>query len=336
MTPRIENVRPATAEQWDRHVAGSECATYFHSREWSEIWRDYTDGKLRPDAKIVEYDDGAQVLLPLTHQRRLRGVLRQYWLSPGETYGGWLASATNERPPIESSHVDELVRLLTQGLGRLFWKLNPFDPLSPREGPHLTEPDETMVLALDSPSDAIERGFSKGHRAAIRAAERDGVTVSPAANLDDWRGYYAAYEDTLRRWGDAAFTRHEWTFFEGLATRRSPNVRLWLARLDGEILGGALCFYASTHAVYWHGAAFEAHFTRHPMHAALAVAIRDANERGLRWFDFNPSGPLPGVRAFKKSFGATPLACPNVRVRQGMWREAARRGTGISPYISAR
>ncbi len=331
MAPAITNVRPATAEEWDRCFAASDVATYFHSREWSEVWRDYTDGKLRPDAKMLEFDDGARVLLPLTHQRRLRGVLRQYWLAPGETYGGWLTPSA-----LEPTHVREIVGVLTRGLGRLFWKLNPFDPLSPLEGPHLTEPDETMVLTLDGASEAIERRFSKGHRAAIRAADRDGVRVSVAASLDEWRSYFEAYEDTLRRWGDAAFTRHGWTLFEHLAKHRSPRVRLWVAKLDGEILGGALCLYASKHAVYWHGAAFERHFAKHPMHAALAAAIRDANERGLRWFDFNPSGPLPGVRAFKKSFGARPLACPNVRVRQGMWREAARRGTRLSPHVPTR
>ena len=55
----------------------------------------------------------------------------------------------------------------------------------------------------------------------------------------------------------------------GIVTERPGNppivppiwfVRLWLAELDGQIIAGALCFYAKQHVVYWHGAALTEHF----------------------------------------------------------------------------
>jgi hypothetical protein len=42
--------------------------------------------------------------------------------------------------------------------------------------------------------------------------------------------------------------------------------------------------------------------------------IQDACAHGYRWFDFNPSAGLAGVRTFKESFDARPLLAPLVYV----------------------
>jgi hypothetical protein len=42
--------------------------------------------------------------------------------------------------------------------------------------------------------------------------------------------------------------------------------------------------------------------------------IQDSCRRGYRWFDFNPSATLPGVKFFKEGFGAQPLPAPVVYV----------------------
>ncbi len=319
----IRNIQPASSSDWDRLFSVSSVGTFFQSREWSEIWQNYTDGKLRPDPKRVEFSDGKSALLPLTYQRRLRGVLRKYWFAPGETYGGWLTEDA-----LEADHAKALLEYLTTRLGGLFWKLSPYDPTAPAHGPHLTEYDETHVVPIRDGFDKVRARFSKGHRAAIKFAEREGVEVRAAESLADWEGYFEAYQDSLRRWAEHALIRHDWKLFYGMFQNPSPRVRLWLAEKDGEILGGSLCFYARNHVVYWHGAAHERHFPKRPMHALIHEILRDACDKGFEWFDMNPSGPLPGVKAFKKSFGAEARPCPNVRVRGGMWSEAARRRTG--------
>ena len=60
-----------------------------------------------------------------------------------------------------------------------------------------------------------------------------------------------------------------------------------------------LNFYHNRHAVYWHGAFVERYFEQRPSNLVHAEAIRDACERGFDWYDFNPSGPAPGVVRFK-------------------------------------
>jgi CelD/BcsL family acetyltransferase involved in cellulose biosynthesis len=64
--------------------------------------------------------------------------------------------------------------------------------------------------------------------------------------------------------------------------------------------------------VYWHGAALQSAFELRPSTLLLAHVIEDACGRGCRWFDFNPSRGLTGVREFKRRFGAQPLYCPVV------------------------
>src|SRR4029079_1053277 len=83
----------------------------------------------------------------------------------------------------------------------------------------------------------------------------------------------------------------------------------------GEIAAGALCLYSRRHVAYWHGAARERLLECRPVHLLIETALHDACERGMRWFDFNPSGGHRGVEAFKKGFGAEGVPAPMVRWR---------------------
>jgi hypothetical protein len=59
----------------------------------------------------------------------------------------------------------------------------------------------------------------------------------------------------------------------------------------------------------------------------LHDVIRDACERGFRWFDFNPSGGHEGVAAFKRSFGAECRPAPVVTIEGARHRLVRRLGT---------
>lgn len=141
------------------------------------------------------------------------------------------------------------------------------------------------------------------------------MTVKEATTHDEWLDYYRVYEDSLRRWGNNATSRYRWEIFDEMFRRRSPRIKLWLAVYRDKVVAGALCFYAPAHTVCWHSAALESHFHLRPVNLLMREAVRDACDRGLTWFDFNPSGGHEGVRAFKRSFGAQSLPSPSVRVQ---------------------
>jgi hypothetical protein len=307
MTPAIAKVCSPKDDEWDLIWSSCAYATYFHSREWAEIWSGYTMGGMRPDPKLILFSDGTQALLPLSSWTSRRGLLKRYESSPAGTFGGWISS-----DPLTVAHASVLTAYLTQEIGSLVWRLNPYDQLAHTCGVTTTEHDVTHALNLEQGFDAICRTWTKGHRSAIKKAGREGVLVKVASTLEEWRAYYGAYQDSLRRWGPKATSQYGWALFSEMYQRASPNIALWLAIYQNTVVAGALTFHAKRHVVYWHGAAVESFLHLRPVHLTMHYAIRDACQQGAAWFDFNPSGGHQGVRAFKESFGTQELPCPLV------------------------
>jgi hypothetical protein len=315
------NIRRATPEEWDGIWKGCDYATYFHSREWAELWRTYTDGRMEPHGILFEFEDKSRALLPLSKERQFGGLLDGYHSSPAGTFGGWISDVV---PSKEQTGL--MVRYLLKTISNLTWRLNPYQP-----GPvELTEPlihDKTQVLFLAGGFDRVYKSWSKGHRAAARQASKSGVTTRLASNPADWELYYAVYEDSMHRWGERCTWSYGWKFFRAMSDLNSGAIRLWLAEYEGRIVAGAVCFYAAKHAVYWHGASLQQFFNVRPSNLLMYEAIRDACTRGFSWFDFNPSGGLEGVKSFKKGFGAQDLSAPVVQtssLRTRLIRNAVR------------
>jgi len=305
---KIESITTADANTWDHAWETCDYATYFHSREWAELWQRYSAGDYRAEPRALRFADGRTAVIPLVRRRIAAGVISTYFSSPAGTYGGWV-SADELRP----EHAAAATQYLCGRVPNVTWRINPYDPNAPAASDVAAEDDHTHALELSSDFDAIFKTWSKGHRAAVKQSQREGITARLADGIEDWRAYYDAYEDSLRRWGDSASMAYRWEFFEALERMASPHVRLWLAMHDDRVAAGALCFYAKRHVVYWHGAAHSEYFKMRPVNLLVYSAVRDACGAGYRWFDFNPSGGLDGVRSFKKSFGTSELSCPVVR-----------------------
>ena len=87
----MTSVRPASSDEWDRIWALARCATYFHSREWAEVWERTSGSKLRPAPLLVQFAGGDTALLPLVVRVTCGGLVKSYLSSVAGTYGGWLA-----------------------------------------------------------------------------------------------------------------------------------------------------------------------------------------------------------------------------------------------------
>lgn len=323
---RIEEIRPAGEPEWDALWAACEYATYFHSREWAEIWEEYSEGRIRPDPRLVTFSDRSQALLPLSLERAGRwGARSGHRSSPAGTYGGWLSSDR-----LDERHAVLLSRYLLE-LPGLVWRVNPFDAVGADVSSHAGRPDHTRALELGAGFAPLRTGWSKGHRSAARKALREGVSISVATGLEGWRSYFDLYRAALGRWGEAATSCYGWKLFERLHARHSAHVRLWLASRGDELLAGAVVFSAKEHVVYWHGSSLPDRERLRPVHLLLHEIVRAACSEGHAVFDFNPSGGHPGVDAFKKGFGAPRRPSPVIRTPgASVWdrlRSLARPGT---------
>jgi hypothetical protein len=302
---KVMRVRPATDLEWDRIWANCEYSTFFHSRDWVELWAQYTRGRMRPSSLLIEFDDNKSAVLVATRERVFKGLVEVVHSSPAGTFGGWLSADC-----LSDEHCRRLSTLMLEAYPDLSWRVNPYagTPVLLKLRDRI--PDETQALDLRQGFDTIFSLWTKGHRSATKKAVRSGVVITRAESERDWQEYFHVYTDSLRRWGDAASSRYDWALFNEIRNRSSENIILWTARYSDRLIAGALCFYAPRHVAYWHGAALEEFFALRPVNYLLYEVIKDACARSLWWFDFNPSGGHQGVARFKKSFGALPLAAP--------------------------
>lgn len=304
MNISITHIRKATSEEWDKIWNNCDYSTYFHSREWSEIWNAYSQGKMKPYPKLFIFSDDRRALLPLSYTKSLKGIIKNYISSPAGTFGGWISD--ND---LSLNHAHLLNDQITNKTGNIMCRVNPYnnDMVTVVKGQG--KEDDTQTIMLREGFEKIFKRWTKGHASAARKARRDGVKIFLSKNIEDWHSYYQIYEDSLKRWGNNVTCRYSWGLFKIMSERNSPNIRLWLAEYDSQIVAGVLCLYAKQHVVYWHGAALSEYFKLRSVNLLIYDAIKHSCEDGYLWFDFNPSGGLEGVRNFKKSFGAEPLFC---------------------------
>jgi Acetyltransferase (GNAT) domain len=301
----ITSARAASAEEWDTAWANCVYGTYFHSRAWAELWSAHSNGTYMPAAKLIRFSDGYSAVITASESGGRIGPARRI-LSPAGTYGGWVSA--DELSP---AHSELLTTYILRTFSDLWWRVNPYAHPAHLRANHLVE-DFTQVLDLQHGYEAVVRGMSGNHRRAISLARRSGVEVRLAETQEDWLAYYAVYEDSLERWGGSATSNYSWDLFERLQRSASPAIRLWLACVEDVVAAGALCFYATKHVAYWHGASRESFFSKKPIFLLMESAIEDACARGFGWFDFNPSGGHKGVSDFKRRFGTEHLPAPVV------------------------
>ena len=120
--------------------------------------------------------------------------------------------------------------------------------------------------------------------------------------------YYDIYEDSLKRWGERVTTKYDWKLFEEMYDRKSPNIKLWLAIYNNKPISGSINFYAKNHVVPWHCASLSEYFKVKPVNLLDWEVIRDARSKHYQYFDFNPSGGLEGVKAYKRRWGTVSLS----------------------------
>jgi len=307
---RVIRVREASSAEWDAALAASPSAVFFQSRQWAEAWAAARVGEYRPGPMLLGFSDGAHAVVPMTLARTTRGLLRKALFSPAGTYGGWLGEG------LSADHASLLALCMVRHASAIWWRVSPYEPFPPAvEGlPSgvAFEPETTDALDLTAGFDAVRSGFSRGHRSAANKGRRLGVEVSPARSTAEWRAYLALYDESLRRWGGVGgVADYPARLYEELR-RITTGQTLWLARYEGRVVAGALCFSTPLVTVYWHGATDTAVASLRPSTLLIEEIVRDACGNGRSWFDFNPSGGLAGVREFKRRFGTQPLDCPVV------------------------
>lgn len=292
----------ATDEVWDAHWRGCDYATFFHSREWYTVWRQYQP-KYQIEALHFIFSDGKEAVVPASISK----TSGQYLMSPGRTYGGWISA---------DELTEEHASLLYQHLvGRnTYWRINPYDTNSKVVVHPDQTADDTNVILLPKDFDELYSRWSSNHKKGVKKGMKESE-VRPATTLEEWKAYFGLYQKCLKRWGEQATSNYSWELFEELYRLSSDHVKLWLTYHQGAIIGGGLCFYGSRHVVCWHSAVDDDYFSKKPIFSMFRYAIAHACEQEYAWFDFNPSGGHEGVKKFKEGFATVEMDAPVLRVQ---------------------
>ena len=285
-------------ELWENIVNNCEYATFFHTPMWAKILeKTYPHFKIA--TKVFIFDNGTQVVLPLMKSKVMKGILHYYYSMPFTLYGGIVADKK-----ISQDKINEIFgSLLKHRLISINITSNPlYDYNLPRQ--YNVRDYFTQILKLEQGFDYIWKNFSKGHKSSAKKAEKEGVSIQLASQLEDYKNYYSMYLGSVRRWGNNVTSSYQFEFFRNIFEIGNDKVRLWLAHFDGKFIAGALFFYHNKHVAYWSNASLEDYFKYYPNNLLHVEIIKHACENGYKYYDFLPSGGHEGVVKFKKSFGS--------------------------------
>ncbi len=295
-------VKAIDRSKWWEIALTCEYATFFHSPLWHQLATE-TYPKYRDVTVGIELENGCQAVMPLLETLNIvSSIIPNIMSTFAGCYGGIIAD-TN----LNEGEQKQIYQDVFRRRGRVRITGNPLMSIHPHLSEYDIKKDFTHILFLNSSFDEIYSQFSKGHRSSYKKGIRMGVTVREASSMEDYKSYFKAYEDSLRRWGEHATSRYPWALFENgyhLSKEYPDHIKLWLALVDDRIIAGAWVFYWNHHVDWWHGAAYEAYFDHYPNNVLQTVIIKDALENGYKYYDFNPSGGHQNVARFKKRFGA--------------------------------
>jgi hypothetical protein len=303
----IADVKAATYREWDVIWKSCKTSTYYHSREWAEIWQIYSNDHIQPHPKIISFSDAVKVLLPFSRQEYYRGIIKRYSLAGPAIgslpfYGNWLTSDT-----LSDEHIQLLSNYLVNKYKNLVWRLNPFDDNSVKVSINSKYTERktfvSYMIDLTKGEDKIYANMKPNCRNKIQQAIKNKLIVREADNINDWKSYYEIYKDTRIRWGSKALYILDWKFFELLYNTYNKNKKLWLTWNDNIPIAGSICFYSHRKVLIWHSASLTKYLSMRPVNIARYEIIKDGISKNYCWLDFETAGGHKGLQIFKESFG---------------------------------
>ncbi len=152
------------------------------------------------------------------------------------------------------------------------------------------QPRASLVLDLSPTEDQLLAAFSKGHRADIRRAERDGVTVR-VGGVDDAELLYSLLQATQQR---KSFAIHSAAYFRVLLETFGKAARLLIAEHAGAAVGAAIAIAWGGHGIYLVAGSNAQGLKQRAGHLLQWHAIRWARDQGAHTYDL---WGIPDARA---------------------------------------
>jgi CelD/BcsL family acetyltransferase involved in cellulose biosynthesis len=292
---RAEHVREIDRGEWGALVARDPGATFFARSEWVGLVSEAVRGR----AFYLLVRDAGRVVAGLPAVEIPRPGFTVIESLPHGTYGGVVAAP--EGPPAATRALLTAYRRIAHGPSVAAAHLMDLRGV-PGGVPGFRGRNEgAQIVRLDRPFEEIWSGFKPAARNKIRKARKAGVRVRRGRGAADFRAYHSMLEELSRRWGrPCAF---DVRFFLRLSEIPGDAVQMWIAELDGEIIGADLNFVQNGWIMNWGNVSRPAAQRHAPNNLLHAEAIERGVKDGHRVYDLGSSAGIEGVEAFKAAFG---------------------------------
>lgn len=306
-------VQPYTDEAsagWDAFVDASSSGHFLFRRDYMDYHRDRFE-----DASLL-ISDGDALVAVLPASRDGDAVISH----GGLTFGGLLSGPqlTTRRTVAVIGEVIE--HLGAAGVRSLVYKAVPhiYHRIPAEEALYALFVHGAVLVRRDCSSAVPQEGrlgYTKGRRSALRKAEKSQLTVV----RDPAFGEFMQMEDEALKRRHGVVPVHTPEEIALLADRFPENIKLFTARSDGELLGGAIVYETATVAHTQYIAGTETGYAEHALDAVIDHLL-EVEYRQKRWFDFGISttdeGRVlnEGLARNKESYGARAIAYDTYRL----------------------
>lgn len=194
---------------------------------------------------------------------------------------------------------------------------DPFPPPLPRpfrKPAADVQPPDTVIVPLGDDETLLAR-MHKKTRYNIRLAEKKGVVVE-RCGVEALSLWYDLYRQTAAR---DKISIHSEPYYRDLF-RLAPDLTLWLARYDGQVVAGNIVLVHQKTATYLYGASGNAHRNVMAPYALQWAALTAARDQGCTEYDLfgipptnDPNHPMHGLYRVKTGYGGARVH------RSGAW-----------------
>jgi len=306
-------MRIETADQFssplDEFARRSPDATFYHTGSWIEsLARAFPSMRFQCLTAL----DGSEIAGYLPYFELRRGPFTAFWSLPFGTYGGPAALGDEgvRRALVEA------YAALKRRRGVLEVGLVDFSRMASDRGFRAEEAATHVIELRGSFDDIWERAFEKSKRRQTRKALREGLTVTEARSAADVSMYYRIYAQRVEKWNEGF--RYPERLFTELHASGGGAVRLFLAKLGDDLLGGHLNFYFKDAVIAWNGVVRDTADGTQASTLLYSECLRHACENGYRSYNLGGSLGKQSLVDYKESLGGVPYA-----YRTLVWRSAA-------------
>ncbi len=285
----IKRYTSADAAEWNNFVAGSKNGTFLFDRGYM----DYHADRFADHSLMIYRDDRLYALLPACADAD--GTL---WSHRGLTYGGVIISVDASAADMVSlfSELNGFLRSVS-GIRRVVYKAVPwiYHRLPAEEDLYaiFRECNARLLSREISSTIFLESRvrWSHGRKCGVSKARNNGVTVERSSDL---AGFWQVLTANLNtRYGVNPV--HTLAEMELLKSRFPANISLYVARRDGEVIGGTV-LYDFGRVVHSQYISASAEGKRLGAIDAIYDRILNHDFADRRYFDFGKSTEEQGRR----------------------------------------